>query len=311
MESSSSSPAKKTRVTDDSVKKIEPEHEWNVGYKVSCVAFSPNGEHVVSLGTTVSVYNVLTGEFVFELEGRESWIYTVAYTPDGKYIISGSWDHLIKLWNASTGKLEAILEGHIATVNVLAISEDGKILYSSSWDHTIRKWDLENKTCLGTWEVPTDSVLSLAITPDMIISGLGDKTVKCRNRTTGECNQTINDHTGVVVVVASNPNPESSLLFATGSLDDTIKLYDDRSSCTRTLEGHSSWVTSLSFNKNGSLLASGSNDHTVKIWNLSDGICLHTMRVNFSPVLSVVFSPDGSQLVSGHGDGTICVWKMM
>jgi len=90
-----------------------------------------------------------------------------------------------------------------------------------------------------------------------------------------------------------------------------IKLYDSPSSsgkCIRTLEGHSSWVWSLSFNVDGSLLASGSDDTTIKIWEVSSGRCLQMLEGHSECVYSVLFSTDELRFVSGSDDKTVCLW---
>jgi len=277
---------------------------------VNCVAFSPDGKLIASGGDdkVILVRNVATGTVQLKLEGHSFSIYAIVFTPDMKFIVSGSGDKLIKIWNASSGKLEATLEGHTITVSALVISEDGSILYSGSWDYSIRVWNLFSKTCLAVWKGHSNCVNSLAITAGVIISGSLDKTVKCWSRSSGECIRTIKDHSNWVIAVAFHPNGS---LFASGSRDDTIKLYDSPSSsgkCIRTLKGHSKSVYSLSFNVDGSLLASGSSDNTIKIWEVSSGRCLQTLEGHSDKVGSVSFSPDGSRLVSGSRDKTVCLW---
>jgi len=306
---SSSPPAKKSR---DIFLEIEPKYLLHTNYKVHCLAFSPNGKHVVSSGENTSVYNVLTGEFVVKLKGQESRICAALYTPDGKSIISGCSDRLIQLRNASTGDLEATLEGHTMVINALAISEDGKILYSGSDDYTIREWDLDTKKLLRTLTGHTSFVNSLAIAPGFIISGSSDNKVKCWSRNTGECLRTIEDHVSFVLAVACHTNPDGSFLFASGSRDNRIRLYDDGEKCIRTLEleRHKSAVKSLSFRKDGTLLASGHDNMMVMVWDVSSGECLRILQGNHNEVNAVAFSPDGSLLVTGSDEGTVCVWNV-
>jgi serine/threonine protein kinase len=78
----------------------------------------------------------------------------------------------------------------------------------------------------------------------------------------------------------------------------------------RTLEGHAWQVTSLSFSPDGRLLASGSNDNTIKLWRVADGLEVRTLTGHASSVNSVVFSPDGSLLASGSDDETIKLWRV-
>jgi WD40 repeat protein len=86
------------------------------------------------------------------------------------------------------------------------------------------------------------------------------------------------------------------------------KIKDDRE--IRTLSGHSGSIYSLSFSADGSKLASGSSDKTIKIWSVSDGSETRTLRGHSGSVYSVGLSPDGTKLASGSGDNTIKIWSV-
>lgn len=77
------------------------------------------------------------------LEGHTSLVTFVSYSPDGKYIASGSWDKTIKIWDAESGKCVKTLEGHTKGVRSIAFSPDGKHIFSGSNDNTIKIWEIE------------------------------------------------------------------------------------------------------------------------------------------------------------------------
>lgn len=81
---------------------------------------------------------------LLELDGHEAAIYTVAWSPDGKTIASGSQDSTVRLWNAETGELIRILEAHGDAVRGIAWSPDGMLLASASRDGTVRLWESES-----------------------------------------------------------------------------------------------------------------------------------------------------------------------
>ena len=93
-------------------------------------------------------------------------------------------------------------------------------------------------------------------------------------------------------------------------LDVRTQLRGQWNECLHTLEGHSRFVHSVVFSPDGSRVASGSGDHTVRVWDLQTGQCLHTLEGHFSPVHNMAFSPDGSRVVSGSMDRTIRVWDV-
>ena len=86
------------------------------------------------------------------------------------------------------------------------------------------------------------------------------------------------------------------------------RIRDDWSALLQTLEGHSGWVSSIAFSPDGTQLASGSDDRTIKLWDAATGSLQRTLEGHSSPVNSVAFSPDGTQLASGSDDRTIKLW---
>ena len=113
------------------------------------------------------------------LEGHSNYVRSVAYSPDGTKIISGSEDNTIKIWDANTGECLKTLEGHSNYVNSVAFSPDGTKIISGSNDDTIKIWDANTGECLKTLEGHSDNVRSVAYSPDgtKIISGSYDNTI--------------------------------------------------------------------------------------------------------------------------------------
>ncbi|KIJ53000.1 hypothetical protein M422DRAFT_155751, partial [Sphaerobolus stellatus SS14] len=108
-------------------------------------------------------------------------VQSVAFSPDGKYIVSGSSDHTIRLWSVETGKaVREPYQGHTDSVQSVAFSPDGKYIVSGSDDRTIQLWSVETGKAIGEpYQGHTDSVQSVAFSPDgkYIVSGSNDKTI--------------------------------------------------------------------------------------------------------------------------------------
>ena len=89
----------------------------------------------------MKIWDSATGKELFALKGHAGWVNSVAFSPDGQRLASGSNDRTVKLWDSATGKELFALKGHAGPVHSVAFSPDGQRLASGSWDQTVRIWD--------------------------------------------------------------------------------------------------------------------------------------------------------------------------
>ncbi|MBI1746580.1 MAG: choice-of-anchor D domain-containing protein [Acidobacteria bacterium] len=145
------------------------------------VAYSPNGRKLaVGSSIAVEIWDTTTWRLERQLFGHTGQVYSVAWSPDGTRVASGSGDLTIKLWEAATGNLLRTLTGHSFGVTSVAWSPDSTRVASGSQDRTIKLWEAGTGTLLRTLTGHTREVLSVAWSPDgaRVASGSGDGTVR-------------------------------------------------------------------------------------------------------------------------------------
>ena len=281
-----------------------------------------NIEVVDTFGNISSKYFVLwdiskPGNIVALLEGHTDGIWSVAFSPDGTTLASGSQDRMVKLWDVATGENIATLEGHWSVVRSVAFSPDGTILASGSRDRMVKLWDVATGENIATLE-GHDRVHSIAFSPDgrMLASGYYDQTVKLWDVETKEIIATLEGHaTNKLFSVAFSPDGTT---LAIGSEQGNI-MWDIATQNFVTLEGQTGLVWSVAFSPDGTLLASSGwnvvTGNTVKLWDVSTKRHITTFGrktnefVSANEIFSVAFSRDGMILASGIADEVI-LWDV-
>ncbi len=157
------------------------------------------------------------------LVGHTQEVQSVAFSPDGQTLASGSTDGTVKLWNVNTGKAFRTLSGHTDSVWSIAIAPDGKTLASGSWDRTVKLWDLETGALRRTLSGHSKQVYSVAFSPDgrTLASGDLNGTIKLWSTRSGCQKGTLKGHTDSVEISFS----ADGKTIISGGFDDTIKVW--------------------------------------------------------------------------------------
>jgi WD40 repeat protein len=238
------------------------------------------------------------------LKGHMDGVLRVAYSPDGRHIVSGSADATLKVWDAATGQGLLTLKGHTFLVTSVAYSPDGRRIVSGSWDKKLKVWNAGTGQDLLTLKGHRNSVSSVAYSPDgrRIVSGSEDQTLKVWDAATGRDLLTLKGHQDGVNSVGYSPDGRR---IVSGSMDKTLKVWDAATGRDLlTLKGHQDGVCDVAYSPDGRRIVSGSFDGTLKVWDAGTGQALLTLKGHGNGVTSVAYSPDGRRIVSGSGDPT-------
>ncbi len=158
------------------------------------------------------------------LEGHDSPLWSICFSPDGCFLASGSEDQTIKLWKVATGQEVMTLHGHSGIVRSVAFNPDGKILASGGTDKKIILWNVENAHEITSIRGHSEGIDSVAFNLDgtLLASGSRDRTIKLWNVAEGCENTTLQEYTGIILSVTFSPDGK---MLASGNEDHTIMLW--------------------------------------------------------------------------------------
>jgi len=242
--------------------------------------------------------------------GHSQWVLSIAFSPDGRTVLSGSGDSTLKLWDVATGTLMRTFVGHSEMVQSVAFAPDGRTVLSGGHDRTLKLWDVATGRPVRTFAGHSGSVTSVAFAPDgrTVLSGSWDRTLKLWDVATGTLMRTFEGHSEWVEAVVFSPDGRTAL---SGSWDNTLRLWDVATGrLVRTFVGHSDVVDSVAFSPDGRMVLSGSQDNTLRLWDVATGRPVHTFEGHSNHVKSVAFSRGGRTVLSGSHDNTLKLWDV-
>jgi uncharacterized delta-60 repeat protein len=234
-----------------------------------------------------------------------SAVYSTVFSPDSKYVVTGSGDNTARVWEVASG-LEISRMTHGDTVSSVAFSPDGKYVVSGSYDNTVRVWEVETGKELSRM-THGDTVSSVAFSPDgkYVVSGSSDNTARVWVVETGKELSRIT-HGDAVSSTAFSPDGKYAV---SGSYDHTVLVWNVVTGEEIAHMTHGDAVSSVAFSPDGKYVASGSSDYTARVWEAMTGNEISRMTY-FSAVTTVSFSPDSKYVASGAMDRTANVWKV-
>ena len=296
---------------------------------INAVTYSQSTNRLaIAAANNIHIYDADTHKELMVLAGHADSVQAVAFSLNGKLIVSGSADKTVRLWEAETGKLRRARDEHTAPVNIVAFSPNGKKFWSaSSRNNMLRSWYSRDG---GRWSAKTSSsdtttttvafsqhseTFAKAVELPMTFQDIKFAVFASETDTGNDLTPIFTKHTQKIVALTISPASE---FIATGSSDWTIEVWKvgteplkgmDLGDPLWILRGHAGTVTAVAFSPNGKILASGSVDQRVRLWDLTTGLHLHTFSNHTSKISAVAFVRD-DMLASGSSDGTVFIWNL-
>lgn len=289
----------------------------------NCVAFSPDGKYLVVGGAdhSVIVFDLETRKEILTFEEKENRrILVLAVDQAGKYLAVGSWNDRISFWSLGTGKQVKSIDTDYLT----------NIAYTPGFEYfaagnmqTTKLWDFNTGEVVKTFEEDYDTIIgisSVALSPDgkSLAVGTHSKRMHIYDIERGALVAICEDSSRNYVKIAISP--DSKLLASImNDFNNQFRVWDYRGAeLKHNLSGHRHSVWAVAFHPDNKVMASGSRDRRVKLWDVETGALIQTLDrpdaktddfENGEQVIEIAFSPDGKLLAAGRASGEVNLWS--
>ncbi len=246
-------------------------------------------------------------------------VLAVAYSPDGKTLVTATAKGVAQLWDAATGEPLGQPLQHQGRIGAVAFSPDSKTVVTGSWDKTACLWDVATRQRSGPPLQHREAVWAVAYSPDgkTVLTGSGEPIHDLEEEgphrgkaqlwqvNTGKRMGLSLPHDARVYAVAFSPDGRTVL---TGSADGTARLWDAASGKLLHRLEHGQLVWSVAFSPDGATALTGSWDRTARLWKVATGESLGAPLDHGGQVRAVAFSPDGKAVLTGDANGVVQLW---
>ena len=254
---------------------------------------------------------------IFAQRGHSGSVEVVAFSPDGRYALSGSQDKTLKLWEVSNGKEIRTFPGHETPVKSAVFNRDGKYVLSiGSYDKTLKLWDVATGKAIRTLSGYDNSVSAAAFSPDgkCVLSAREYSNnerkyeMKLWDVATGREMKTFQGNYRVLSLAFS---PDGRYVLSGGE-SEWLDLWDVATvSNVRSILADNFWIKFVAFSPDGNYALSLSNTgYSMKLWDVATGKEVRAFPGNERGVSSVAFSPDGRYVLTGSIYNYLTLWEV-
>jgi len=245
------------------------------------------------------------------LQGHRAPVRCLSFSPDGKWLVSGSYGGVIKIWDVQGGYERASMHGHADIVRAICFSPDGKLAATGGDDGMIKIWNAATGQEIMAISGQAQGMYALTFSQDgaILASGGANGTIFIWDARDFRELARLHGHDTPVFALAFHPLTLNVL--ASGSNDATIRLWNlDRYKTERIFSDHQQSIFCLAFHPQGHLLASGSGDTSINIWDVEHESPPYRMQGHLEAVNSLSFHANGAILASASGDKTVKLWDI-
>ena len=286
-------------------------------HEVYTVAFSPDGTKIVAgcNGGLIYICDAVTGTLIRGLRQHSSATSAVAFSPNGKQMLSASSDSSLRIWSVVDNDLSGERgTGHSDYVQSAAFSPDGSRVATGSDDKTICIWNPIDGALLGTLVGHSGIIYGVVFSPDgsKLASASADNTIRIwriEKNLKSDFDLALEGHTGGVWAVEFSPD---GTRLVSVSEDTTVRIWKvaDGTPIGEPLEGLAKYSPVIAFSPDGTKFISADKENTIRLWNATDSSLAGQLRGHWQTVSGAAFSADGTQIISQSLDFTIRLWDV-
>jgi WD40 repeat protein/serine/threonine protein kinase len=276
----------------------------------STLAFSPDSRWMITSGGPRYMLRLLdldSGKAIRRYRGHEDKITGVAFSPDGRSIVSAGDDGTLKIWHTEpvSGNPEILSQNN--TVLCLSFCPDGRLMVSGDDEGTLEMWDTVRHVSLRRLKAHHGLVTSLVFADGWsLASGSTDGDIRIWDAVTGDPLRGFQAHTGGVLSLAF---ARKNRQLVSGGADGQIKLWDAASGRQISAQnGHQGAIHSVAVTPDDCWIISAGADGVIRVWDAATRACVRELSGHDGPVQCVTADPEGRRIASGGADATVRIW---
>jgi WD40 repeat protein/serine/threonine protein kinase len=272
--------------------------------------FTPDGRALLTLGPVPRLWELPRGKSLIPVLRHPAQVQAVAYSRDGKTVVTGCGDGIARFWDVRTGRLLERSLHHRGRILAVRYSPDGRAVLTASFDNTAQLWDAVTGQPIGPPCKHSRQVNAVAFSPDgkVFVTGSGDTTARFWEVATGRPLGEPLVHQNTVEALAYCPDGRTVL---TGAAFEAVNFWD---AGTHRLLGSAVYhptigVFDLAYSPDGGKILTAGRDMTARLWDANTRLAVSPPLRHRASVASVAFSPDGLLLLTGSLDKTARLWS--